>query len=169
VNATDGAFKKNIEICGLCKPDNGRSCDSHDICGSTAELGTTVTFEYVTVEIQSAEGSIEKQGLAVVSMRNGCRIGFVSHVFQLYWHAISGRVGVITELWADSVNKSMRLRSHRFAGVGIVSVVVDKLEWKAAISDDSSSGEEGAAPTAKNKRRCGKCGNPGHDRRSCPD
>jgi hypothetical protein len=129
------------EIVGLGMPNNGRSCTSHAICGSTLGVGDLVRFRSCIVEIPTAGGAFRAeqviilhicfineiqlillvlQAVSVVKIRDGteaCVVGFLpTNVVVSRGNAMHGEYAQILELYEDNDSKSKREKGYRNHG-----------------------------------------------------
>ena len=65
--------QEQIDVVGLDKANNGRSCDRHSCCGQSLQVGMIVSFSSVTVSINGRD----ELAIAVHRVNDGCRIGFL--------------------------------------------------------------------------------------------
>jgi hypothetical protein len=109
---------KCVDIVGLEKDTNGRSCNQHDICGRSVVIGDVLVLTKTIVTIDGkAEGAVSAQ-----QVRNGeigCRVGFVSKA--MIARAVEGLLVQVIELYSQSQSRQDRNRSHRNGGVALAS------------------------------------------------
>ena len=68
---------KCVDVVGLNHDTNGRSCESHDICGNHLEPDETLIVKSCIVDIEG----VEEGALSVSKISNGqviCRVGFIA-------------------------------------------------------------------------------------------
>jgi hypothetical protein len=105
------------DIFGLDRPDNGRSCEMHAICGVSLQLGERVVFRLKRVVVNGAEST----GIAAYHVNDdntdGCLVGYLLKSCMRTSTEYIGRHAVITEFRHLSSNSFHHERSHRNCGV----------------------------------------------------
>lgn len=119
-------FPMNIEIVGLIKDSNGRSCSNHSCCGrelvqSAPDRAEGKTFRLCLVDhTELALYSLTQDG------GNGCRVGFARHIYAVtHGRELDGRLVRLVEVYhKDHNNLSKRSdfqRNHGFATALVLS------------------------------------------------
>ena len=73
-----------VDIVGIKKADQGRSCEKHEVCGSLLAPDVVVRIREVqlALEVDQANPAPETDALAVYHVSGGidcCRVGFLTH------------------------------------------------------------------------------------------
>ena len=122
--------QEQIDVVGLNKANNGRSCDRHSCCGLTLRVGMVVRFSRVTVSINGHD----EFGIAVYRLAddgsNGCCVGFLKK-FMLRRHAIfegvqARVIHILTDETSSTPEVSERAFQHHNYGSAKVICITPK-------------------------------------------
>eukprot|EP00474_Spongospora_subterranea_P006065 CRZ06523.1 hypothetical protein [Spongospora subterranea] len=106
------------EIVGLHDASNGRSCESHRVCGEYLESEMLVLFKHTI--LCTSEGTVEN-GVACYRIRDGvqsCRVGFLPrNIVARSKDDYEDKFAQILQLYNESDNVAKRNKSHRNKGM----------------------------------------------------
>lgn len=117
----------DLEILGLLKETNGRSCTQHACCGAHLDVGDVVRLVNTTVTINN----VPEKAIKFVRIDGGmetCTVGFLSKAVMQSRKVQKnvGKFAKVAVLFNDSDNYYMRRRSKQnygMAGVVLLSEV----------------------------------------------
>lgn len=115
-----------VEIVGLKKATNGRSCEYHDPCGDVVQVDTVLRLRSVSVWMKGVVGGAEEQAIAAYWVSDGidrCRVGFLRKEMVNQRHLLDGVLVQVVELMWLSDLKADRERSHRNYGLARAMVI----------------------------------------------
>ena len=105
------------EIVGLHSSSNGRSCESHSVCGVYCLPGDLIRFKKAVVELYGAL----QEAVACHRIRDGvesCCIGFLPrNIVSCSKDKFNGKFGQILQLYNECDNVAKRNKSHRNMGM----------------------------------------------------
>lgn len=105
------------EIVGLHGDSNGRSCESHRVCGAHVQPGDCLRFKLVIVDIDNEV----QEAIACHRIKDGvesCRIGFLSrNLAARSKHQFENKFAQVLELYEQSENVAKRNKSYRNKGM----------------------------------------------------
>lgn len=114
-----------FDVVGLEKTENGRSCDVHEVCGSSVIVGDVLTLLPCEVIVNQKR----ERALAVykTTIGSSCRVGFIPK-YQIPV-ADFDRCAVI-ELYSLSDSAHDRRRSKINGGMALVRVLTNIAEFE---------------------------------------
>jgi hypothetical protein len=117
-----------VEIVGLNSGSGERSCNRHDICGKSVEVGDYLRLKNTIVTINT----VDEPAVKLVKMEQdhggeGCTVGFIPRVMaKTQWlQAKIGHVVKVVELYADSQNTHKKRMNSQNMGMGCAEFVDD--------------------------------------------
>lgn len=116
--------KSVIDVVGLEKDSNGRSCEEHKTYGASVELVDTLIVTKCTVSVKESQ----EQALAVYQFKYnkiGCRVGSIPK--YLIGRSNDGMILRILLLYSRSTNTQDRSRSYRHGEMALFSISKTKL------------------------------------------
>ncbi|KAJ3314640.1 hypothetical protein HDU76_002364 [Blyttiomyces sp. JEL0837] len=109
----------HVEIVGLRRSENGRSCPIHpEACGVAVDLGSLIHLKMVTVDL--GDGRL-RWAVACVLFENGgegCRVGFLPLVMVHVREQLHNRFAQVVELYRNHENKAHRAFDYHNHGAG---------------------------------------------------
>ena len=115
------------EIVGLLQDSNGRSCESHEVCGLYVRVNDLITLESRSIKINNNYSP----GICARRVRSGvssCVIGFIPTSHLSYWEPFCGWVAQILELYHHSDNTAKRAKICRNYGVASFQLIGPRTE-----------------------------------------
>jgi hypothetical protein len=112
--------QKCLDIVGLTKNDNGRSCESHEVCGDHVKVDDILQVEKCIVTING----VNEGALAAYKLSNGqkhCRVGFVAR--HLIRRVKEGTLLQVLTIYQDSESEQDRKRAYRNGGMCLCAVL----------------------------------------------
>lgn len=140
-----------VEIVGLTRPENGRSCEEHEVCGKVAKPDIVVRFR----KVQVVRDGKEESAIAVEWVTDGidrCRIGFLPRHMVKHWKKYEGQLAQITELYAGNDSPTKRRKDYSNEGccsAVIISSVMPALNLDADQKKDNDPNKKRKATTTK--------------------
>ncbi|KAL7575384.1 hypothetical protein ACA910_007294 [Epithemia clementina (nom. ined.)] len=120
-----------VDIVGIHASDNGRSCESHSICGSALAPDVVVRLRTVQVETPNKQDP-EEPAIAVYHVTggiDGCRVGFLRQHLLRCRDEYDGRLSQITEIFSkNSESPSDRAKHH--CNKGCCCAVLIEVEYR---------------------------------------
>jgi hypothetical protein len=124
------AVGASIDIVGIAIGNRGRSCPTHDICGSEVKEGTMVRLRHQRIIVSEGE---EEDVIAVyleTADGDGCRVGFTPRHLVAHRHLYDAALAQVTDVYSkydDSLIKRRKYHhNHGFAVAVLVKDVVKK-------------------------------------------
>ena len=112
------------EIVGTEVSSNGRTCGTHDICGSV--LCDDVVVRLRKVQILTTDGA-EETAIAVYLVSDGidqCRVGFLPRHLVSHAKKYDGALAQITEVYTpESESSSKRKKYHHNRGCCVAAII----------------------------------------------
>ena len=106
------------EIFGINGSTNGRSCESHDCCGSRLMPDDLIRFKLTVIDTGIRKN---EEAIKAVRVRDGtetCTVGFLPRSLVVCRkERFVGQFAQIIELYGMSENKTMRRKSHQNKGI----------------------------------------------------
>jgi hypothetical protein len=134
------------DIFGLNRPENGRSCDMHTICGMSLQLGERVVFQLKRVSVDG----VESTGIAAYRVNDDnmtcCLVIYLLKSCMRTSTEYIGRHAVITEFLHLSWNSVHRKRSHRNCGAAKFKFVRNR----NSTACNQPEGSDGKSNTSRN-------------------
>lgn len=126
-----------IEIVGLSRSENDRSCEEHDVCGVVAKPDLVVRLRKVQVVREGKEES----AISVVWVTDGvdrCRIGFLPRHLTKHWQKYEGQLAQITELYAGNDSPTKRKKDHKNCGCCSAVIISAAVQTNTAVEEDGN-------------------------------
>lgn len=144
-----------VEIVGLTDGSRGRSCESHNVCGSTIDLDSLVRFRIESIDVDGKE----ERAICVYSVSDGidrCRVGFLPRHYKKYAKKYNGRLAQVVELLWLSEESYLRSKSHRNRGMCKASLLeeeTDEAESVDTTQRNESVKTESRSPLPKKQKK----------------
>jgi hypothetical protein len=112
------------EIVGLELSDNGRSCGSHEICGSAICAGSLVRFRLVYPDAQEEVFKVflVKDGIELCHVGYLPRTCFMNQILRLKF---DNKIAQVVEVYSKSTNELKLQRSQYYYGVATFVLIND--------------------------------------------
>ena len=112
-----------VEILGLERTNNGRTCEMHECCGKeVVQLDRVVRLRRVQVVIDGRE----ETAIAAHWITEGierCRVGFLGKHTVKHWKRYDGKVAQVTEIYKDHESPTKRQKNHKCGGACEASIL----------------------------------------------
>ena len=113
---------RDLEIVGLMKSSNGRSCTSHTCCGKTLDLNQVLHLVQCVVEIDNQTEDAVKC-ICIEDGSEGCTVGFVpkyllfNKEFRARFNKTQAPLVQVVQLYQDSHSKHKCHKSYSNFGM----------------------------------------------------
>lgn len=114
---------KFVEIYGLKANGNGRSCQSHVVCGETVGVGSLLLLKPVVIINSNNQNEYAIAALLMVNDVESCTIGFIGREFHHFRTQYENKLVEVVEILADSKNTEHRRRSHANKGIAVCLLI----------------------------------------------
>ena len=114
-----------VEIVGIDRETEGRSCEDHAICGASLEPGTVLRCRSV-----HAIGHDDKEPVSLTLFRvspltgkDSCKVGYLPKYLKPRWIEYDRLLLVVREIYAEDVEGEKKRKRARNCGYGIATVI----------------------------------------------
>ncbi|RKP16372.1 hypothetical protein ROZALSC1DRAFT_25357 [Rozella allomycis CSF55] len=102
-NSYEGLLMKGsieIDVVGIKKGSNGRSCSEHEVCGNSLEINQILVCEYTIILSERTPRTLEEAVVVrtVVDGAPTCKVGYLKGDYKDLFKTMHGRLIQVTEI-----------------------------------------------------------------------